>query len=65
MQVHLARSEIEDAVANYIELMFDERVEVIGIQIGGSGQKIVAEIELPDTVVGDSAVVIKPKKEED
>ena len=63
MQVHLARSEIEDAVANYIELMFKEAVEVVEITIGKSGQRITAEVELPDTTVGDSAVVIE--KEED
>ncbi len=63
MQVHLARSEIEDAVANYIELMFDERVTVTEITIGGSGQKIIAEVEMPETVVGDSAVVIKPEED--
>ena len=63
MQVHLTRDEIEVAVANYIELMFDKRVTVSEITIAVTGQKIVAEVEMPETVVGDSAVVIK--KEED
>ena len=63
MQVHLTRDEIEDAVANYIELMFDERVLVTEITIGGSGQRVIAEVEMPETVVGDSAVVIKPEED--
>lgn len=62
MQVHLARSEIEDAVANYIALMFKERVTVMEITVGRQGQSITAEVELPDTVVGDSAVVIKKEE---
>jgi hypothetical protein len=47
MQVHLTRDEIEVAVGNYLRLMFNKAVTVSEISVGGSGQRITAEIDVP------------------
>ena len=46
MQVHLTRDEIVTAVSNYIRAMFVEAVEISDIKVGGSGQRITAEVEM-------------------
>lgn len=47
MQVHLTRDEIEVAVSNYLRQMFHSAIRVTEISVGGSGQRITAEVEIP------------------
>ncbi len=50
MKVYLTRDEIEVVVANYIRAMFDKAVIVSEIKIGGSGQRIIVEVELDEGI---------------
>ena len=59
MQVHLTRDEIVVAVSNYIRVMFATAVIVSDITIGGSGQRITAEVEIPDLTLEE----IPPEEE--
>ena len=63
MQVHLTRDEIEVAVGNYIRVMFDKAVIVSEIKVGGSGQRITAEVELSEVIA--DAYLKAPKEEEE
>ena len=59
MQVHLARDEIEFAVKSYIRLMFVQAVRISDIKVGGSGQRITAEVEM----AGSGLAIIKQEED--